>query len=123
MSFEYDYTHSNRTGLNARLDALDTTATVWRVSVKPKKSKRTLPQNKWARKFAAEFGKHTGDTPDRAYDILMYKCNPVFITDPQTNVEIRLAGHFSGCDTAEGAEVQKRMIGFGIDLGFYFDEA
>jgi len=125
---EYDLTANNRAGLNDKLDRLDLTATIWHVSVKPKKSKRSLQQNKWARKFATEFGKRFGYDHDDAYDLLMFKCNPVFITDPETGNEIRLAGHFSQKqdgtprNTAEAAEVQEVMLRFGDSLGFYFDD-
>lgn len=41
----YDLTASNRKGLDARLDQLDCTKTVYSVIVKPKKSKRSELQN------------------------------------------------------------------------------
>lgn len=42
---EFDLTAHNRAALNARLDILDCTRTVWHVSISPKKSKRSLDQN------------------------------------------------------------------------------
>lgn len=94
----------------------------WVGSVVEKKSKRSSQQRKWARKFASEFGKQIGYEPDEAYDILMFKCNPVFIIDPVTKEEIRMPGHFGDRDTKEGAEVQERMIRFGESVGFYWEE-
>jgi hypothetical protein len=111
----------NRDGLFEKIRQLNPLV-LWTCTIREKKSKRTLQQNKWARKFASEFGKHIGYEPDEAYDLLMYKCNPVFKTDPTTGNEIRLAGHFSKLDTADAANVQEVMIRFCAGLGFYFDD-
>jgi hypothetical protein len=106
---------------NERINQLDITRR-WNIEVKEYKSQRSLQQNRWARKFASEFGKHIGYEPDEAYDLLMYKCNPIFKTDPSTGEQIRLNGHFSKLDTKEAAEVQEAMIRFCGALGFYFNE-
>jgi hypothetical protein len=111
----------NRDGLFEKIRQLNPLV-LWTCTIREKKSKRTLQQNKWARKFASEFGKHIGYEPDEAYDLLMYKCNPAFKIDPETGQEIRMAGHFSGLNTANAADVQESMIRFCAGLGFYFDE-
>jgi hypothetical protein len=116
----YTINATNRDSFFEQVKKLDPTV-LWQAKIVERKSQRSLQQNKWARKFAAEFGKHIGYEPDEAYDILMYKCNPVFKIDPVTKKEIRLAGHLSKCDTKEGAEVQERMIRFGESVGFYWD--
>ena len=112
----------NRPNLIEKIAHLDCSNQLWQVTIRPYKAKRSLNQNNWARKFAYEFGKHIGYHADEAYDLLMFKCNPIFKTDPQTGNEIRLNGHLSKLNTAEAAEVQERMIMFGETLGFYFDE-
>ena len=113
-------TANNFNGLITALRRLDPTKQ-WIVKAVERKSQRTLQQNKWVRKFALEWGKHVGYEADEAYDILMYKCNPIFIIDPITKEEIRLAGHFSKLDTKDGAECQERIIRFGEEQGFIFD--
>lgn len=118
---EYDLTPYNIDNFFSKVKTLDLTR-IWHVSIREKKSKRSLAQNKWARKYAAEFGKRIGYDPDEAYDLLMYKCNPVFKTDPQTGNEIRLAGHFSSLNTKEAADVQELIVRFGIAMGFYWEE-
>jgi hypothetical protein len=95
----------------------------WRVEIKEHRSQRSNQQNRWARKFATEWGKSIGYEPDEAYDLLMYKCNPVFIKNPETGEQIRMPGHLSDLDTKEAAEVQDRMQRFCAGLGFYFDES
>lgn len=119
---EFDLNAHNRAALNAKLDVLDCTATVWHVTIRPKKSKRSLSQNDWARKYARDFGSHFGYDADFAYDMLMYKCNPIFKTDLEGN-EIRIGGSFSKLNTADAAEVQERMLRYGLDNGFYWDES
>jgi hypothetical protein len=110
---------NNRARICEQILALD--ERLWQCTIVEHKSKRSIPQNKWVRKFAREFGKHIGYDEDDAYDLLMYKCNPVFKIDPITGEEIRLAGHFSKLDTKKAAEVQELIIRFCIELGFYWE--
>lgn len=84
------------------------------------KSQRSKDQNDWARKFARDFGKHFGYDADFAYDMLMFKCNPIFKQDLDGN-EIRMAGHFSKLNTAEAAEVQELMIRYAGEHGFWWE--
>jgi hypothetical protein len=94
----------------------------WEISIKQYRTQRSLQQNRWARKFATEWGKSIGYEADEAYDLLMFKCNPVFKIDPSTGEQIRMPGHLSDLDTKEAAEVQDRMQRFCAGLGFYLDE-
>jgi hypothetical protein len=121
MNLTYVLYGNNDENLIKQIKSVDPTVR-HQVTITPHKSKRTLEQNKWVRKFAAEFGKQFGYDPDEAYDLLMYKCNASYVTDKFTGEEIRLPGHFSKHKTDTGAEVQERMIQFGIGIGFYFDE-
>ena len=127
MNFTFTLSPTNRPSLDQKLDGLDPRF-LWDIKVTQRKSKRSNAQNSWARKYASEFGKHFGYDADFAYDLLMYKCNPVFKADPETGAEIRLGGHLSKKEdgtprnTAEAAEVQEAMLRFGDSLGFYFDE-
>jgi hypothetical protein len=105
-----------------RLDALDPTVR-WQVTVKPFKSKRTLAQNDWARGYARKASQHFGYTPDEMYDILMFKHNPIFLTDKDSGEVIRMPGSFSKLDTKQAAEVQEAIIQFGAEHGFYLDSA
>ena len=65
---------------------------------------------------------HIGYEADEAYTLLMYKCNPLFITDKATGEVIRMAGSFGKLNTKEAAEVQEAMIRFAAETGFYWDE-
>ncbi len=69
-----------------------------------------------------DFGKHFGYDADFAYDILMYKFNPVFKYDIEGN-ELRLPGSFSKLNISDAAIVQDNMLRYGIDNGFYWDES
>jgi hypothetical protein len=112
----------NEEFLISRIKQLDPTKR-WQVSVKPYKSKRTLAQNDWARGYARKASKHFGYTPDEMYDILMFKHNPIFVTDKDSGEVIRMPGSFSKLDTKEAAEVQEAIIQFGAEHGFYLDGA
>ena len=95
---------------------------LWDIKIEKHKEKRSLEQNDWARKFARSCGEYLGYTPDEMYELLMYKCNPKFITDVESGVEIRSAGHLSGLSTKDAAMVQDRMINWGLEMGFYFED-
>lgn len=117
---DFIITESNRDNAKAEIDKLNPTVK-WVMTLKPYKSQRSKDQNDWARKFARDFGKHFGYDADFAYDMLMFKCNPIFKQDLDGN-EIRMAGHFSKLNTAEAAEVQELMIRYAGEHGFWFDE-
>ena len=111
MIKNFHITNQNLQFLVQKLERLDPTKG-WVANVTEKKSRRSNEQNKWMRGFAADFGAHLGYSPDEAYELLMYKFCPEFITDPETGEEIRKTGHFSKKqdgtprNTAEAAEVQ-----------------
>lgn len=112
---------SNHASLIKRIESLDPTEK-FSCEIKPHKSQRTLAQNKWARAYAKDLGKHLGYEPDEMYELLMYKFNPVFLTDKETGEQIRMAGHFSKLKTDEAAEVQDKIIRWASELGFFWDE-
>lgn len=119
MKFQFVY-YNNKEQLFAKINQLDPTRK-WSVSVIEWKHKRSLQQNKWIRAYAADFGKHFGYDADFAYDLLMYKFNPVFKTDLDGN-EIRVGGHFSKLNTKEAAEVQEAILIYSHEHGFFWDE-
>jgi hypothetical protein len=110
----------NPDALAQRVSQLDPN-TKWEVVAKPYKSQRSLQQNDWARKYARDASKYFGYTPDEMYDILMYKHNPVFITDKVTGEVIRMNGHFSKLKTDEAAVVQEAILRWGVELGFVWE--
>lgn len=120
MINNFNLSHSNLPYFIAKLNDLDLSKG-YVANVKIKASKRSLEQNSWVRKFARDFGEHFGYDADFAYEMLMWKFNPVFKTDPDGN-EIRIAGSFSKLTTAEAAKVQDAMLRYGIEHGFIFDE-
>lgn len=111
---------ANRDNLIAQIRSLDVTR-LWQATIAEKKSKRSLEQNKWARAFARDWGSHIGYEADEAYNLLMFKCNPIFVTDKATGEVIRLAGSFGKLNTKEAANVQETMIRFAAETGFYWD--
>lgn len=62
---EFDYNGRNREALNAKLDALDCSATIWHVTIRPKKSKRSSLQNELSHGWYGEIAKALdSDTAD-----------------------------------------------------------
>jgi len=116
----FTITAHNRESFCAKVIALPLD-TLYVANIIERKSKRSKDQQDWARKYARDFGKHFGYEADEAYQMLMWKHNPVFIDDGAGN-QIRLPGHFSKLDTAKAADVQDAMLRYGIDLGFFWDE-
>lgn len=119
-NIEYCLYQRNTAPLYAQIERLDPTQR-FKVTVTPWKSKRSLAQNKWVRGYAKDLGKHLGYEPDEMYEILMYKFNPLFITDKETSEVIRLPGHFSSLKTDAAAEVQNEIQRWASGLGFYWD--
>ena len=104
-----------------KVNELDPTVR-WQATITEYKSKRTNDQNKWLRAYAKAFGDNFGYEPDEAYDMLMYKHNPVFIVDKESGEEIRTCGHFSKLNTKQAAEVQEAILRYGEQLGFFWSE-
>jgi hypothetical protein len=126
MIKNFHVTPHNRLFLYQKIERLDPTKD-WVANFEVKKSKRSIPQNKWMRGFAADFGAHLGYSTDEAYELLMYKFCPEFIVDPETGEEIRKPGHFSKKqdgtprDTKEAAEIQEAVLMWAASLGFVWD--
>lgn len=121
MNIEYDLTASNRPGLNARLDALDCTNTVWHVSVKPKKSKRSGEQNSRYWKLLTDFGKHLGYGSDEMHDICRFKFlrNAIEIDGEK----FPLLKTTTKLTTTEMVDYQDAIERWAASMGFVFDEA
>ena len=120
MINNFSLSPGNLPNLIAKLNQLDLSLG-YVVTAKLRNSTRTIAQNNWARKYARDFGTHFGYDADFAYDMLMYKFNPIFKADPEGN-EIRIGGSFSKLNTAEAAIVQDNMLRYGVENGFVFDE-
>ena len=115
----FNISKSNLPYLFEKIKALDLSLG-YVANVTLKSHKRTLSQNDWVRKFARDFGNHFGYEADFAYDMLMFKFNPIFKTDPDGN-EIRIGGSFSKLNTTEAALVQENMLKYGIKHGFFWE--
>jgi len=117
---EFDLTHSNRVGLNARLDALDTTATVWHVSVKPKKSKRTTEQNSRLWALYSGIAKHIGIEPDEVHQLMGFKFlrYQKYVGDKMEE----FIKSTTKLNTAEMTEYQESVERWAEQGGFYFDD-
>jgi hypothetical protein len=87
MIKNYHITPQNLSFLVQKMERLDPHKR-WVCNVTEKKSRRSNEQNKWMRGFAADFGAHLGYSPDEAYELLMYKFCPEFITDPERRHEL-----------------------------------
>jgi hypothetical protein len=123
MIKNFHITPANRENLFTKIGALDPHKS-WICNITEKKTKRSNKQNKWMRGFADAFGDHFGYTRDEAYDMLMYKFCPEFVTDPETGAEIRMPGHFSTKqdgtprNTKEAADIQEAVTIWGSQMGF-----
>ena len=104
-----------------KINELDPTVR-WQATIVEYKSKTTYDQKKWLRAYAKSFGEHIGYEAYEAYELLMYKFNPVFIADNETGQEIKMPGHISGLKTKKAAEVQNAILRYGEQLGFFWDE-
>jgi hypothetical protein len=123
----FHVTNQNREFLFKKIENLDPTKQ-WICNITEKKTKRSNQQNKWMRGFADAFGDHFGYTRDEAYDMLMFKFCPEFVTDPETGAEIRMPGHFSTKqdgtprNTKEAADIQEAVLRWSAGLGFLWGE-
>jgi catalase len=117
---------TNRQSLYAKIGQLDPMR-IWLVNVTEAKKKRSIPQNRWMRGFAKDFGAYLGYTEDQMYDLIMYKFCPEFIRDPETGAEVRMPGHFSkkqdgtDRDTKDAAQIQELVLQWAAELGFIWD--
>lgn len=114
--FDYDLIASNRSGLDKKLDALDLSATVWRISAKPKKSKRSLDQNSRYWKLITELGKHFGYEVEEMHQLMGYK----FLRYKKKEREFITST--TKLTTKEMAEYQENIERFAAQHGFVFDE-
>jgi len=119
MTFEFDLTAHNRAGLDERLDRLDLTATVYHVSVKPKKSKRSGLQNNAYWQFVKEFANHFGYDKDFTHDLLRYKfLYKVVDFDGQ---EARQLLSTTKLNTKDMADYLDNCMRWASGNGFYFE--
>jgi len=118
---EYDLTANNRTGLNDKLDRLDLTATIWHVSVKPKKSKRSIEQNSRLWALYNYLAKEIGIEADEMHQLMGYK----FLRyQKQVGEKVEeFIKSTTKLTTAEMAEYQENIERWAEQAGFYFDEA
>lgn len=121
MSQPFNLTPHNLKYAHAKLDLLDL-STPHQMILRPTEKQRTLAQNDWARKFARDCSTYFGYSADEMYQILMYRHNPSFKIDPETNQTIRLPGSFSSLDTKDAARVQEEILKWSIDMGFIWNE-
>lgn len=120
MTFTHNLNRASNGNLDyliKRLSELDPNK-VWTVTASEYKKKRSNQQNRWVRGFAKELGAHLGYSADEMYELIMYKHNPVFITDKETGEVVRMAGHFSKLNTADAAKVQEQIEIWAAGLGF-----
>jgi hypothetical protein len=117
---EFDLNSHNRAALNARLDALDLTATIWHVTARPKKSKRSTEQNSRYWKLITDFGKHLGYAPDEMHDICRFKFlrNAIEIEGER----LPLLKTTTKLTTGEMADYQNMIERWAAGMGFVFDE-
>ena len=120
MTFNYDLNASNRKGLDARLDQLDCTNTVWHVIVKPKKSKRSLEQNSRYWKLVTGLGKQLGYEADEMHDICRFKFlrNAIEIEGER----LPLLTSTTKLTTAQMVDYQDAIERWGVSMGFVFND-
>jgi hypothetical protein len=117
---EFDLNAHNRAALNARFDALDLTATVWHITARPKKSKRSLDQNDRYWKLITEFGNFCGYDKDEMHQEIGRR----FLSYEKTiNGKIKqFVKSTTKLNTAEMADLQDKIERVASQQGFVFDE-
>lgn len=110
----------NRPQLIAKINALDCSATLWSIEIKPRKSKRTNGQNSRLWKLYTEFGKFLGLEPDEVHQLMGYK----FLRyQKEVNGKIEeFIKSTTGLDTKEMGEYQDAIERFGAGMGFIFED-
>jgi hypothetical protein len=116
---EYDLTANNRAGLDERLNRLDLTATVYHISVKPKKSKRSTEQNSRLWALYNALGQHIGLESDEIHQLMGFK----FLRyQKYVGDEIEeFIKSTTKLTTAEMTEYQESIERWAEQAGFYFD--
>jgi len=109
----------NRPNLISKIDALDCSATLWHIEIKPRKSKRTNEQNSRLWKLYTELGNHIGLEPDEVHQLMGYK-----FLRYQKEVNGKTEEFITSTtklNTKEMGEYQDAIERLGAELGFVFE--
>ena len=117
---EFVISEDNKPFAKAKIDQLDCTVTRWVMTIRERKSKRSIEQNSRYWKLLTEFGKHLGYTPDEVHDIARFKflCNAIEIEGER----LPLLKTTTKLSTGDMAEYQTAIEQWAASLGFYFYE-
>lgn len=111
----------NRPQLIAKINALDCSATLWSIEIKPRKSKRSSEQNRRMWLLYTELGKFLGLDPDEVHQLMGYK-----FLRYQKAVNGKTEEFITSTtklDTKEMGEYQDAIERFGAGMGFIFEDA
>lgn len=119
MNIDFHLTASNKLNLIEKINRLDPTIN-WTVTIRQKKTKRSLEQNSRYWKLITDFGKYLGYTADELHDLCRFK----FL---RSKIEIEgeplpLLKSSTKLTTAEMAEFQENIERWGASMGFIFDD-
>ncbi len=111
---------TNRDSLVAKLMSLDPN-TVWMVSAKPRKDKRTIEQNRRLWDLYTAIGDHIGETKDRVHELMGWKF--LRYQDVVAGQQVELIKSTTKLNTKEMAEYQEAIERWAaMELGFVWDE-
>jgi hypothetical protein len=110
----------NRPQLIAKINALDCSATLWSIEIKPRKSKRSSEQNRRMWLLYTELGKFLGLDSDEVHQLMGYK----FLryqkeVNGKTEEFIKST---TKLDTKAMGEYQDAIERFGAGMGFIFED-
>lgn len=119
MIESFHLTQQNRPYLFQRIEQLDPHVQ-WVVSVKPRKSKRSIEQNRRLWELYAAIGAYIGEEKDAVHELMGYK----FLRELKTiNGEtVEVIKSTTKLTTAEMAEYQEAIERWAASIGFWWEE-
>ena len=117
---EFIISEQNKPYAKAKIDQLDCSATRYVMTIRERKSKRSIEQNSRYWKLLTELGKHLGYSPDEMHDICRFKFmrNAIEINGER----LPLLKSSTKLTTKEMAEYQEAIEIWAGKLGYYFVE-
>jgi hypothetical protein len=113
-------TTSNRQHLIDKLNRLDPTV-IWEVTVRERKSKRTLEQNKRLWDLYGAIGEYIGEDKDKVHELMGYKF--LRYQDEIAGQTVELIKSTTKLSTKEMTEYQEAIERWAASIGFLWEEA
>jgi hypothetical protein len=120
MIDQFHLTPQNRPYLYAKLEALDPHRQ-WVVTVRERKSKRTIDQNRRLWDLYGAIGAYIGEDKDKVHELMGYKF--LRYQDTVAGESVELIKSTTKLTTAEMAEYQDAIERWAAGIGFYWEAA